>query len=493
MTEAYTALMAYMRDTLALRHVAGVIHWDQETMMPPGGAAQRAVCLGALSSVTQERDRNPCVREWLAALDGVALDAEQRAQIRDIQRSVDRAERVPVDLARSLAETTSRGLQVWSQARSSDDPAAFLPLLADIVSLARQVAESLDSHAEPYDALLDGFEPGMTGHHLEDLFGRLQPGLVTLRDRLLGARRPAALRPGTYASRIQLHLARELAARFGYDFHHGRLDLVTHPFCCGGGDDIRITTRIDETDPFNCLYSTIHETGHATYEANINKAYALTPIGGGASMGVHESQSRLYENQLGRSRPFAHWLHGRMLELFGQAGSDDPSVFHAGINRLRRNPIRTEADEVQYNLHIILRFQIERQLINGALTVRDIPELWNTLFLEMFGFPVDRPAHGFLQDVHWSAGMFGYFPTYTLGNLYAACLHQTLQDTVPSLETHLARGDPSPATRWLRESLQQHGGLRSPQDTIETACGFPVSETPLLASLTTKFEEIYGL
>ncbi|MCY4260450.1 MAG: carboxypeptidase M32, partial [Rhodobacteraceae bacterium] len=258
-------------------------------------------------------------------------------------------------------------------------------------------------------------------------------------------------------------------------------------------DDVRITTRIDETDPFNCLYSTIHEVGHATYEAGINKAYRLTPIGSGVSMGVHESQSRLYENQLGRSRPFATWLHGRMQELFGDAGTRDPAVFYAGVNRLRQNPIRTDADEVQYNLHIILRFQIERQLINGVMPVQDVSDVWNERFLEMFGFPIDRPSHGFLQDVHWSAGYFGYFPTYTLGNLYAACLHQALRDAVPTLDDSLARGDPSPATRWLRESLQQFGGLRSPRDTIETACGFRISERPLLQALEAKFLEIYNL
>jgi len=493
MTEAYTALMSYTRDTLALRHAASLIEWDQETMMPCGAATQRAACLGTLTGIIQERDKNPQVREWLEKIDEATLRADEQAQIREIRRSVSRAERVPVDLARALTETTSRGQQVWNEARAKNDPAAFLPLLDEIVGLSRQIGQALNSGIEPYDSLLDDYEPGMTGQDLDVLFGCLQPGLVALRDRLLGAPEPPSLHPGTYASHIQLHLARELAGRFGYDFHHGRLDLVTHPFCCGVVDDVRITTRVDEADPFNCLYSTIHETGHATYEANVDKVYAFTPIGGGASMGVHESQSRLYENQLGRSRPFAHWLHGRMQELFGDAGTRDPSVFYAGINRLRKNPIRADADEVQYNLHIILRFQIERQLINGVMTAGDVPEVWNEKFLEMFGFPVDRPSNGFLQDVHWSAGYFGYFPTYTLGNLYAACLHQTLQARVPSLESSLARGDPSPATQWLRESLQQYGGLRLPRETIETACGFRVSETPLLTSLAAKFEEIYGL
>ena len=493
MDKHYDRLMKFTRDTLALRHVSGLMYWDQEAMMPPAAAEQRATCMGTLSGLIQEREQNPGIRKWLARIDESRLDEPRRAQVRILRRNASRAERIPVSLVRSLAETTSRGFHAWCEARKNNEPSTFLPLLAETVSLSRQVGEALGGDADPYDHLVDEYEPGMTGEMLDRIFDRLQPGLVALRDRLLGASQPEKFGSGHYPQAAQLDLSRELASRFGYRFTHGRLDLVTHPFCSGGGNDVRITTRVDERTPFNCLYSTIHETGHATYEANIDRKYLFTPVGSGASMGVHESQSRLYENQLGRSRPFTGWLHGRMNEAFGSAGIDDAVEFYRSVNRLHKNHIRTEADEVQYNLHIILRFRLERQLMNGTMGVDDLEEAWNEEFLKLFGFRVKNPSDGFLQDVHWSAGLFGYFPTYSLGNIYAGCLYQAMRADIVNLDESLETGDPSPATGWLQERLQQYGGLRLPTDTIENACGFAISEKPLLAYLEQKFAEIYRL
>ena len=287
-------------------------------------------------------------------------------------------------------------------------------------------------------------------------------------------------------------VSRDLATAFGYDWTRGRLDLAVHPFSSGSGSDVRITTRVVEADPFNCLYSTIHEVGHACYEQGIDPTYALTPIGAGASMGVHESQSRIYENQLGRSRSFCGWLFERMGERF-DTGSRDAKAFYGTVNRVRAGFIRTEADEVQYNLHIMLRFDLERALVSGDLAVGDLEAAWNDRFLADFGYPVDRPANGMLQDVHWSVGLFGYFPTYTLGNLYAGCLHQALRAAVPGLDAELARGETGAATAWLRHEVQRHGGLRGPRATIEEACGFAPHEGPLLDYLEAKFRAIYRL
>jgi len=298
---------------------------------------------------------------------------------------------------------------------------------------------------------------------------------------------------GTFDEHAQMRLARQIAKGFGYDMSRGRVDKAVHPFSSGSGNDVRITTRTNPIDPFNCIYSTIHEVGHASYEQNIDQAYLLTPLGQGVSMGVHESQSRIYENQLGRSRAFTGWLLGQMVETFGDIGIPDAEAFFATVNRVHRGFIRTESDEVQYNLHILLRYDLERQLIAGSLDVTDLEEAWNTRFEADFGYAVDKPSNGVLQDVHWSVGLFGYFPTYSLGNVYAGCLHEALRQAVPDLDPQMAAGDTSGATTWLRDNVQCHGGLYEPRDVIERACGFAPNEAPLLTYLEEKFGSIYGV
>jgi len=298
---------------------------------------------------------------------------------------------------------------------------------------------------------------------------------------------------GEFAGPKQMKLARKLARAFGYDLSRGRIDKAVHPFSSGSGSDVRITTRTSESDPFNCFYSTIHEVGHGAYEQGIDAAYGLTPLGSGVSMGVHESQSRIYENQLGRSRAFTGWLFDQMTEAFGDFGIKDADAFYGAVNRVQNGYIRTEADEVQYNLHIMLRFDLERALMTEDLQVGDLEAAWNDRFEADFGYRVDKPSHGCLQDVHWSVGLFGYFPTYTLGNVYAGCLYETLRGAVPGLDDQLALGETGKATTWLRENLQVHGGLYQPREIIEKASGMTPSEGPLLDYLEAKFGALYGL
>jgi carboxypeptidase Taq len=324
------------------------------------------------------------------------------------------------------------------------------------------------------------------------MFDALRPHLVSLRAAALDKPAPAGI-TGHFDAAQQMQLATLLAETFGYDLNNGRLDKAVHPFSSGSGLDVRITTRTDESDPFNCIYSTIHEVGHACIEQNIDRAYLLTPLGLGVSMGVHESQSRIYENQLGRSRAFTGWLYAQMRDRFGDIGVATEDAFYAAVNRLQNGFIRTEADEVQYNLHIMLRFDLERALIARDLSVTDLPTAWNDRFAADFGYQVDKPSNGCLQDVHWSVGLFGYFPTYSLGNVYAGCLYAALRQDVPGLDDALSAGNTRPATDWLQAKLQTHGGLRSPQDTITHACGEPPSERPLVAYLTEKFSELYQL
>lgn len=488
---AYEELMVYQRDTEALAQISGRLGWDMETMMSKGSADQRGEEMAAIEGVLHARRTDPRLADWLAKAE--PADEAARAQLRQIARDHARATKVPAALATELARVTSVAHGIWAEARRNEDVAAFLPTLARILSLKREEAAALAAGGDLYDALLDDYEPGATQASLGAMFDGLRPRLVKLREAILGSARQPAPLSGRFPAEAQMKLARELATAFGYDWSRGRLDLAVHPFSNGSGNDVRITTRTVETEPFNCVYSTIHETGHAAYEQGVDPAYLLTPLGQGCSMGVHESQSRIYENQLGRSRPFTAWLHGRMQDHFGPLSARDADAFFAAVNRVQPGYIRTEADEVHYNLHIMLRFDLERRLISGQLEVGDLEEAWNVRFLQDFGQKVDKPSHGMLQDVHWSYGLFGYFPTYTLGNVYAGCLMKALRAAVPGLDAALAKGDTTPATRWLHAGLQRHGRLYAPRETIARACGFEPSELPLLDYLEAKFGEIYAL
>lgn len=487
---AFADLMAFQRQTEALSLVAERLGWDQETMMPRGAADQRGEEMAAMEGVLHARRTDPRIANWLEAAE--APDAAGAAQLRLIRRSYDRTTKVPADLAEALARLTSVAQGIWAEARARDDVSAFLPTLSEVLALKREEAAALATGGDLYDALIDDYEPGATAESLGAMFDRMRPRLVALREAVLAHPAPAPL-VGHFSTDSQLRMSRDLATAFGYDWSRGRIDLAVHPFSSGGGSDSRITTRVVETDPFNCFYSTIHEVGHSSYELAIDPDYAMTPIGHGCSMGVHESQSRIYENQIGRSRAFTGWMFAQMRDRFGAFDMPNAEAFYAAVNRVQPGFIRTEADEVHYNLHIMMRFDLERALIRGDLAVKDLEAAWNDRFKADFGVAVDRPAHGMLQDVHWSCGLFGYFPTYTLGNVYAGCLNQALHKAVPDLDDQLAKGDTSAATGWLRETLQRHGGLRTPRDTIAHACGFDPHEGPLLDYLEAKFAGLYGL
>ena len=487
---AYQDLLTFQRETEALGQIAGRLGWDQETMMPAGATPQRAEEHGAMANILHARRIDPRVGDWLAKAD--ATDAIAAANLREIKRNFERTSKVPASLAAELAKTTSLAHRTWAQARADEDVPAFLPILQTVLDLRKEEAAAIGAGADPYDALLNDYEPGATGVSLASMFDALRPRLVALRAAILDRPAPAKL-SGTFDEAGQLAFSEKLALAFGYDVQNGRIDKAVHPFSSGSGLDVRITTRTNPVDPFNCFYSTIHEVGHAAYEQGIDKQHLLTPLGRGVSMGVHESQSRTYENQLGRSRAFTGWVYGQMRDAFGDFGIADEDAFYATVNRVSDGFIRTEADEVQYNLHVLLRFDLERALISGDLAVGDLEAAWNDRFKADFGYAVDKPSNGVLQDVHWSEGLFGYFPTYTLGNVYAGCLYTALRDAVPSLDDDLSQGDTSKATGWLRANLQQFGGLRSPVDTISHAAGVSPSEGPLLDYLETKFSGIYGL
>lgn len=489
---AYDDLMAFQRETEALSQVAGRLGWDQETVMPRAAAPQRGEEMAAMESMLHARRVDPRVGDWLSGIDQATLDDVGRANMRLIQRSYDRASKVPAQLAARIARVTSEAQGIWAEARAKDDFASFAPTLTEVIGLKREEGQALSAGGDVYDAMLEDYEPGTTGADLAAMFGALRPELSALRAAVREAEAPPVLE-GVFDEGAQMKLTRQLAKTFGYDMSRGRVDKAVHPFSSGGGLDVRITTRTNELDPFNCLYSTIHEVGHAAYEQGIDPDYLLTPLGRGVSMGVHESQSRIYENQLGRSRAFTGWLYGQMKEAFGDFGVADAETFYRIVNRVSDGFIRTEADELQYNLHVLMRFDLERALITHDLQVDDLEAAWNDRFEADFGFAVDRPSDGVLQDVHWAVGLIGYFPTYSLGNVYAGCLNEALRKAVPGLDDELAQGDTSSATSWLRDNVQVHGGLYEPRDVIERASGTAPSEAPLLSYLKTKFADIYAL
>lgn len=488
----FDELMAYQRETEALGQVMGRLGWDQETIMPQGAADQRGEELAALEGVLHARRVNPRMGDWLASINDDSLDAFGQAAMRIMRKDFARNTKVPGELAAEIAKTTSKAQGIWAKARANEDVSAFLPILETVIDLRKQEGAAISDGGDTYDALIQDYEPGSSAAELCAMFDAMRPRLVALRDAIWDRPTPKGV-TGSFDADAQMALSQKLADVFGYDQNLGRIDKAVHPFSSGSGQDVRITTRTSDDDPFNCVYSTIHEVGHATYEQSIDNAYLLTPMGAGVSMGVHESQSRIYENQLARSKAFTGWLYGQMRDSFGDFGIANEAEFYAAVNSVGKGYIRTESDEVQYNLHILMRFDLERALMSGDLAVGDLEGAWNDRFKSDFGYPVDKPSKGCLQDIHWSVGLFGYFPTYSLGNVYAGCLHEALQTAVPNLDDQLAKGDTKPALGWLRENLQQHGGLRTPRETITHACGVEPTEAPLLNYIEAKFSDIYGL
>ncbi|WP_340107860.1 carboxypeptidase M32 [Pikeienuella sp. HZG-20] len=487
------ALLSHIRQTAALEQAAGILSWDQETMMPPKGAAQRAEQAGAMAAVIHARNGDPQIPEWIDAIDRRALSAFDAANIEQAERAYRLATRIPARLAEEMAKAASNGHRIWAAAREAKDFSLFAPALSRILTLKREEAACLAASDAPhalYDALLDQYEPGATTAEIGPMLEAMRPRLSALRAAI--AEKPAPASPtGRFEAGRQLRLAEKIARRLGYDFGAGRIDTVAHPFCSGVGGDVRITTRTDEADPFNCLFSTIHEVGHALYAQGAPDPFL--PAADYCSMGVHESQSRFWENQVGRSRPFADWLHAAMIDAFGETGLSGPDALYAAVNRVETGFIRTEADEVHYNLHVLLRFELERDLISGALEVNALEAEWNARFARDFALTPPDPSLGVLQDVHWAAGLFGYFPTYALGNIYAACLDRAMRAAIPERDELARRAETGPILDWLRSAIHVHGRLSPAPALIEQATGAPPEATPLLDYLEAKFGALYDL
>jgi len=462
--------------------------------MPPKGADARAEQAAILEACLHQRRTDPKLGDWLQQLASEKLGDVERRNVELTKRSYDQSVRIPAKLAEELARVTAGAQGIWARARAENRFSDFSEILSLIIDLKREEASCLAAPGQShYDALLDGFEPHMNVAQLEPLLEGMRGRLLALRENIAASQVSPKTLLGPFDTQVQMALARKIADNLGYDFEAGRLDLSTHPFSSGTGGDSRITTRVDEAEPLGCMYSTIHEIGHALYEQGMPPSHALTAVGQHVSMGVHESQSRLWENQIGRSLAYCQWLYPHFVEAFGSCGMDGVDDFYRAINQVETGFIRTEADEVHYNLHVLLRFELERDLIGGALQVADLENEWNARFKRDFGIEVPDAANGVLQDVHWSVGLFGYFPTYSLGNIYAGQLNEKMRQDVPGLDDKIIAGETADALHWLRENIHHKASLNRPAQTIENAVGKGVSAEPLLTYLEDKYGELYDL
>ncbi|MEL6967067.1 MAG: carboxypeptidase M32 [Pseudomonadota bacterium] len=501
--DRYLEFLDQYKRIAALRQIGGILSWDQETMMPAKGAPARAEQMGALEYVVHGLETSPAYAETVNQLieqaEGQNAPPDIRRSLDLAKRSLERANKVPAHLAAALAKETAQGQVTWAKARAAKRFEDFAPTLKRIIALKREEADALrQPDQRRYDILLNDFEPGMTGATLRPLLESMRGPLTDLRQKIAQAQisAPELSAPelkGRFKHKQQMNLARQVAKALSYDFEAGRLDLSVHPFSSGTGGDARITTRVDEKDPMGCLYSTIHEIGHALYEQGLPDDAAMQPIGHHVSMGIHESQSRLWENQVGRSRAFCRWLQPCASKAFGDFGVKDADALYQAVNRVKTDYIRTEADEVHYNLHVLLRYELEEDLIEGKLEVDDLETAWNQAFLRDFGLAVPDPSQGVLQDVHWSCGLFGYFPTYSLGNIYSAQLFKRMKQDLPNLDDGLSRGDCKAALGWLRERVHQKGRRRDAPELMQDAVGESVSTQPMLDYLSAKYAELYRL
>ena len=498
---AYQRLIAEVKQIALLGSCASVLGWDERTYMPKGGSAHRAEQLALLVGMMHERATAPQIGEWLAQIegsDGVAdPHFEAAVNVREIRRGYDRAIKLPKSLVEGLARATTLAQQVWGEARAKSDYAAFRPHLQKILDLKRREAAALGTGATAYDALLDDYEPGETSENLNRVFSGLRGELVELVGAIAesGKKPDESILKRAYPIAQQEAVGKLAASQIGFDFDRGRLDVTTHPFCSGiGPGDTRLTTRYNPRFFSEAFFGTLHEAGHGIYDQGLSAAHRGTPMGESVSLGIHESQSRMWENFVGRSRGF--WAHffPAVQDAFPDALTGvSEGDFYAAVNVVAPSFIRVEADEATYNLHIMLRFEIEQALIDGGLKAEDVPGVWNETFENYLGLTPPDDAMGCLQDIHWSGGGIGYFPTYALGNLYAAQFFERAREEVGDLNAQFAEGQFEPLKNWLTEKIYLQGQRHRASDLVEVVTGKPLSYEPLMRHLRAKYEPLYGV
>jgi carboxypeptidase Taq len=491
------ALRRHMAELSDLQSIGGLLFWDQQTVMPPAGAEGRGDALATLSRVVHARETDPELSRLLDALEPWAAqqdpDSDDARLVFWIRRDFEKAVRVPADLAADMTRAKALGQHAWIQARAANDFRPFRDALAQHVELRHRYVACFTGFEHPYDALLDDFEPGLTTAELRPLFAELRDALVPL---VAAAANPRqASNDGAFFGEFDVEAQRiavlDVLEAIGFDPDRWRLDPTLHPFASGiSPDDVRLTTRYDEHDFAVALYSALHEFGHGLYEAGVGRELLRTTLDDPVSLGVHESQSRMWENMVGRSRPFCAWLLPRLTAtLPGSLDGLDVGALYRAVNTVQPSLIRTEADETTYNLHIILRFELELALIEGSLSVDDAPAAWDEATERLLGIQVTSPVDGILQDVHWSAGLMGYFPTYTLGNLIGAQLWERLREELGDVDGQLERGEFAPLREWLRENVHRHGRKFLPRELLRRITGEDLHVEPFLRYLREKLAD----
>ncbi|HZZ57915.1 MAG TPA: carboxypeptidase M32 [Opitutaceae bacterium] len=490
----YDELTAHLRRTHTLETVGELLGWDEQVNLPEGAAGRRAEQMAALAEVAHASTCDARVGRWLDELEKQGNgDAAKAAVVRQARRDYDRATRLPAEFVKEKAEAQSHGFHVWAKARANNDFASYIPVLEKHLDLSRREASFMGKGGAVYDYQLDLFDPGMTEAAVEGLFGPLRRELVPFARQIVAAteKRPAPAL-GAWSVAAQEAFLREVTAKLGFDYKRGRIDTSLHPFCSGTGVDVRMTTRFKPEAPLSALFGSIHETGHGLYEQGMADEVRGTALGLAAGMAVHESQSRLWENQVGRSRGFWKFFEPRARAVAPQAleGLTSDDLFRA-VNRVKLSSIRVEADEVTYNLHVILRFEMERRLFAGKLAVKDLPAAWRAAAAEIIGLEPASDKEGVLQDVHWSGGMFGYFPSYTIGNMMASQLWYAALAERPALEEDFARGEFGWLLSWLRSKVHSEGRKQDGLALIQKVTGKPLTPQPLLRYLRERYGALY--
>ncbi len=491
-------LKALLGEIADLNAAVALLGWDQNTYMPPGGAEARGHQLATLSKIAHLKFTSPETGKLIEEIQKEGLDPESddAALVRVVAREYEKATRVPPEFVAEFAQVTSRAHEAWVEAKGKSEFSIFRPHLEKIVELTRQYITFFPPADHPYDTLLDNYEPGMKTTEVKEIFDQLRPRQVEL-IRAIGERPQVedSFLHLDYEKQKQWDFGVEVITRFGYDWKRGRQDESPHPFTTSFSiNDVRITTRFLPNDGVSALFSTMHEAGHALYEQGIDPAFERTPLASGASLAIHESQSRMWENLVGRSLPFWEHFYPRFRELFpAQLGNVDLMTFYKGINKVQPSLIRVEADEATYNLHIMLRLEIEIALVEGNLQVKDLPEYWNTKMQEYLGLTPPNDAQGVLQDIHWSMGSIGYFSTYALGNLISVQLWEKIHQDIPDLEDQIRRGEFGALLSWLREKVHRYGRKYEPQQLVQRITGSKITPEPYLRYLQQKFGAIYNL
>lgn len=483
---SYATLEQHHRKLAQLEHLEAIVAWDEAAMMPEGGGNARADALATLRGLVHEHAIAPAIGGWLAEAEAHSerLQDWQRANLREMQRAYVRATAVPAALVEAASRAESRSEQAWRKLRAENDWQTYRPLLEEVIARKREVAQALADKLglAPYDALLDGYEPGARAAEISVLFHDLGGFLPDFIQRVVEKQRGETLHAptGPFPVDEQRFLGVELMKRLGFDFRHGRLDASHHPFCGGVPEDVRITTRYDVQDFAKAMMGVLHETGHAKYEQNLPRQWLGQPVGRARSMSLHESQSLFLEMQVSRSREFAEFVAPLLVEAFPEVAANEPAAFtvenlYRMGTRVRPSLIRVDADEVTYPCHIVLRFEIEQALIAGTLRVADIPDAWDARMRELLGISTAGDyINGCMQDVHWPAGLVGYFPTYTLGALTAAQLFEAAARDISGLGEHIARGELAVLDAWLRDKVWSMGSLLETDALIRHATGRPL-------------------